>query len=75
MDTSETKTCTACGRRAPVLTSEEIALLEDAGAMVDMRPAAGMANVGLEACRLVLQRQQGCAVGTALAGFGSHVIR
>ena len=64
MDTSssETKTCTACGRRAPVLTGEEIALLEDAGAMVDMRPAPGMANVGLEACRLVLQRQQGAAV-------------
>jgi hypothetical protein len=35
MDTAETKTCTACGRRAPVLTGEEIALLEDAGAMVD----------------------------------------
>jgi hypothetical protein len=62
MDTSETKTCTACGQRAPVLTGEEIALLEDAGAMVNMRPAPGMANVGLEACRLVLQRQQGAAV-------------
>jgi hypothetical protein len=62
MDTAERKTCTACGRRAPVLTGEEIALLEDAGAMVDMRPAPGMANVGLEACRLVLQRQQGAAV-------------
>ena len=59
---TEAKTCTACGRRAPVLTSEVIALLEDAGAMVNMRPAAGMANVGLEACRLVLQRQQGAAV-------------
>jgi hypothetical protein len=58
MDAAETKTCTACGQRAPVLTSEEISLLEDAGAMVDMRPAPGMANVGLEACRLVLQRQQ-----------------
>ena len=45
-----------------MLTSEEISLLEDAGAMVDMRPAPGMANVGLEACRLVLQRQQGAAV-------------
>ena len=62
MDTSETKTCTACGRRAQVLTGEEIALLEDAGALVDMRAAPGMANVGLEACRLVLQRQQGAAV-------------
>ena len=27
MRASETKTCTACGRRAPVLTGEEIALL------------------------------------------------
>jgi hypothetical protein len=62
MDAAESKTCTACGRRAPVLTGEEISLLEDSGAMVDMRPAAGMANVGLEACRLVLQRQQGAAV-------------
>jgi hypothetical protein len=62
MDTAERKTCTACGRRAPVLTGEEIALLEDAGAMVNMRAAPGMANVGLEACRLVLQRQQGAAV-------------
>ena len=60
--TSETKSCTACGQRAPVLTGEEISLLEDSGAMVDMRPAPGMANVGLEACRLVLQRQQGAAV-------------
>ena len=64
MDTSscETKTCTACGGRAPVLTSEEIALLEDSGALVNMQTAPGMANVGLEACRLVLQRQQGAAV-------------
>jgi hypothetical protein len=62
MNTSETKTCTACGARAHVLTGEEIALLEDAGALVDMRAGAGMANVGLEACRLVLQRQQGAAV-------------
>ena len=62
MNTSETKTCTACGRRAQVLTGEEIALLEDAGALVDMRAAPGMANVGLEACRLVLQRQQGAPV-------------
>jgi hypothetical protein len=62
MDTKETKTCTACGRRAQVLTAEEIALLEDAGALVDMRAAPGMANVGLEACRLVLQRQQGVPI-------------
>ena len=58
MDTSETKTCTACGQRAPVLTGEEISLLEDAGAIVDMRTAPSMANVGLEATRLVLQRLQ-----------------
>jgi hypothetical protein len=62
MDTAERKTCMACGRRAPVLTGEEISLLQDAGALVDMRAAPGMANVGLEACRLVLQRQQGAAV-------------
>jgi hypothetical protein len=61
-DTSETKTCTACGQRAPVLTGEEISLLEDAGAIVNMRTAPGMANVGLEASRLVLQRLQGAPV-------------
>jgi hypothetical protein len=62
MDTAETKMCTACGQQAQVLTGEEIALLEDAGALVDMLPAPGMANVGLEACRLVQQRQQGAPV-------------
>jgi hypothetical protein len=66
MDTSETKTCTACGQRAPVLTGEEISLLEDAGAIVNMRTAPGMANVGQEACRLVLQRQQGARVDRVL---------
>ena len=60
--TSETKTCTACGQRAPVLTGEEIALLEDAGAMVDMRVSIAITNVGPAACRLVLQRLQGAAV-------------
>ena len=62
MDTAETKMCTACGQQAQVLTGEEIALLEDAGALVDMRTAPGMENVGLEACRLVLQRLQGAPV-------------
>ena len=45
-----------------LLVLEVLTLLEDSGAMVDMRPAPGMANVGLEACRLILQRQQGAAV-------------
>ena len=56
------ETCTACCQRAPVLTGEEIALLQDAGALVGMRAAPEITNVGLEACRLVRQRQQGAAV-------------
>jgi hypothetical protein len=61
-ETKETKTCTACGQRAPVLTGEEISLLEDAGAIENMRTAPGMDIVGLEASRLVLQRLQGAPV-------------